>query len=860
MKYRHIALVIAVFAACTELEVSQDTKDIESLTQESPVYVDGEIRVLFDEDLTLDLETALENGSMVTKSSGLNEVFSALNITSARRLFAHGGEFEPRMRKEGLHRWYVVEFEKDIPVTKAADDFRSLPGIELVEMVERAKLLSFDDMGSKLWGLYNESVPGIDINVKHVWESYTVGAPEVIVSVVDAGVDLNHEDLASNCAKSNHFNFVDNNAVITAGDHGTHVAGTIAAVSNNGKGVAGIAGGDFAAGKSGVTLLSCQAFKDLSDGSSRSGNFPAAIVWGANHGAVISQNSWGYNYDSNQDGKLTGQELENAMSATIDASDRNAVDYFIKYAGCDNEGNQLPDSPMKGGVVIFAAGNDNIANGAPANYEPIISVGAISSNGTKAAYSNYGDWVDICAPGSDIYSTTPQSTYSYMNGTSMACPHVSGVAALIVSYAGGQGFTNEMLVEKLLSGANKTAVPMSYKIGNLVDALGSITYGTDAEPAKVVDLAAQARSNFLDLSWTMVKDTDDKPVYGYYLFYSADRAKLEQAEVDGHDGVVMDIICPNQQAGEKVNYTIKGLDFETTYYVKILSYGYNMKKSADSEIIAVETLKNSPPVINVEGGKNLRLKSDAQVVLYVSFSEPDGHKFNVSYQPGSSADTFKDNYDGKWHLVITAKNAEPGLYQATIIVEDEFGAVATSVVGYEVLKNNPPTAVSQIENVLLKGSGEVYSLDLSKYFTDVDGDALKYECLSSNERVAFVNANGNTAYVTATGYGNAEATITARDARSEGCSLTFKVAVKDASDPLEVYPNPVTDYLNIRTLDETNTNIVITSSTGQIILDESMTMSVFNPVKVDMTPYAPGIYSVSVTLQGKQYKKTIVKL
>ncbi len=71
---------------------------------------------------------------------------------------------------------------------------------------------------------------------------------------------------------------------------------------------------------------------------------------------MISQNSWGYDYDSNNDGKLTGSEYEAAMAATISSAHKAAVDYFIKYAGCDNDGNQLPDSPMKGGVVIFAAG------------------------------------------------------------------------------------------------------------------------------------------------------------------------------------------------------------------------------------------------------------------------------------------------------------------------------------------------------------------------------------------------------------------------------------------------------------------------------------------------------------------------
>ena len=101
-------------------------------------------------------------------------------------------------------------------------------------------------MTSDLWGLYNQSNPGFDINVRPVWDNFTTGNPDVIVSVVDAGIDLNHEDLADNCLTTGHYNFVNKNSYIIGCYHGTHVAGTIAAVSNNKKGIAGIAGGDKA--------------------------------------------------------------------------------------------------------------------------------------------------------------------------------------------------------------------------------------------------------------------------------------------------------------------------------------------------------------------------------------------------------------------------------------------------------------------------------------------------------------------------------------------------------------------------------------------------------------------------------------
>ena len=130
-----------------------------------------------------------------------------------------------------------------------------------------------------------------------------------------------------------------------------------------------------------------------------------------------------------------------------------AVDYFEQYAGKDENGKQV--GPMDGGVVILAAGNEN-RDWSANMYEKMISVGALAPDYYRAYYSCYGDWVDICAPGGDykkgsqIVSTLPGNKYGKMQGTSMACPHVSGVAALIASKNGGPGFTNTQLKKLLL--------------------------------------------------------------------------------------------------------------------------------------------------------------------------------------------------------------------------------------------------------------------------------------------------------------------------------------------------------------------------------------------------------------------------
>ncbi|MCQ2144556.1 MAG: S8 family serine peptidase [Bacteroidales bacterium] len=470
------AMTMLLLGACAKPELSgtaaEDNgykgpsveQEISPEQMEQVMFLPGKAIVKLSEEMAL----AVEKGVQTKALAGTAEL---LGVSSMERVFPDAGEFEIRTRREGLHRFYLVEFDETISYSEAKKLLESAEGVENVDPCRREKSMDFDDPYlSRLWGF----VGNYNIHVQEAWD-YCVGDPNVVVCVVDQGVQQDHDDLKWNLYGDN-YNFVKKNTTINAGDHGTHVSGTIAGVSNNGIGVAGIAGGDYKAGKRGVSIQSAQVF----DGNRSASSFASAIKWGADHGAVISQNSWGNNYDWNNDGKLTGSELEYALNDRIDATTAAAIDYFNKYAGCDNDGNQLPGSPMKGGIVVFAAGNDGISNGVPAHYEGCVAVGAVASSGSVTSFSNYGDWVDICAPGQSIYSTISGNTVGQMSGTSMACPHVSGACALLVSFFGGEGFTSELLREILINGATENYIKYNaHPVGPYLNVYASLQYGID---------------------------------------------------------------------------------------------------------------------------------------------------------------------------------------------------------------------------------------------------------------------------------------------------------------------------------------------------------------------------------------------
>ena len=861
-----LALLTALVSCVRETpEIPETEPQADQVTEseQAPSFV----KVLFSEQMCDLVEADLSRGQVRTRSEGLNGLVDELGIESMERLFPFAGEFEPRTRKEGLHRWYKVRYAQEVPVTRATRAFEALPGVEMVEEPIKASLTTNDKYWEDQWALYNTRYPGYDVNVREVWENYTSGNPDVIVAVIDGGIDLNHPDLAWNCLPSGHKSYVYGANNVVGHDHGTHVAGTIAAVSNNGIGVAGIAGGDYAKGRRGISLLSQQCFYQVGSGASaydRSGDFETAIKEAADKGALITSNSWGWNFDENDDGMITGSELASARSAHQNVqyySIARAIDYFVKYAGCDNDGNQLPGSLMKGGLVVFAAGNEGIQYGPPGNYEPCLAVGAISTSGNRASFSNYGDWVDLCAPGTSIISTHPGSSYISYSGTSMACPHVSGVAALVVSYFGGQGFTVDDLKSRLLEGAKDIGLSTGAKpIGSLVDAVGAFMAHDSGTPEPVADFTPVAIGHNLRLDFQ-----GGGGAYGYMALAAKSEAALRNTRLTMLDEgiefshlVIGDVEAPLAPC----SISLLSLEPDTDYYVTIAAYSYGRRYSDLAPIRKIHTGQNGKPTIATDPDASFVFHQWEDADIPFTLEDPDLDTLKVDFQTNGRA-TLREDMDGKWHFRLTCQAVRaPASFQATLIVSDRFGERAMRSFKYSVLENVGPVLVQEFDPVSLNTVGQSIDIDLTPHFGDEDGEPLEYRVNSlSSDLLGAELVDGTTLRITAREFGLGQVRASVFDAMGATARSDIPVLVRPAGEKVTVLEGGAfTDKLTILTAEKpAPTTVRLVSASGTVAATVSGDYSAFNPVVLDTGKLAPGLYTLSVDIAGDVTKMTLVK-
>ncbi|MCL2511655.1 MAG: S8 family serine peptidase [Bacteroidales bacterium] len=408
------------------------------------VYARGKIKIKIDRSYEVQLPDVVYRAGAqgfvttgIVELDALNAQFRATSYTPSFGMLyetnSRCNNFRERHKAWGFHLWFTIELDETVSIADAVESYQALSFVEIAEPFYKIVLHADpivrwtpdDPQIGNQWHYKNigqaGGTPGCDISLFDAWE-IEKGNSDVVVAIVDCGVNKNHPDLAGNMWGGNAmggYNFYNNSPTVNPGDHGCHTGGTVSAVTNNNVGVAGVAGGSGS--NDGVRLMTCQIFPPNGMGA---GGVKNAFIYSADNGACISQNSWGYNYPG-----------------MYDQAELDGIDYFNANGGGD---------VMTNGIVIFAAGNSS-GSGMyyPGCYSQVLAVAATNNKDVKAGYSNFGTWVQISAPGgvTNYSPTNPAgvlsctvSGYAYYEGTSMACPHVSGVAALLVSKAARHGY------------------------------------------------------------------------------------------------------------------------------------------------------------------------------------------------------------------------------------------------------------------------------------------------------------------------------------------------------------------------------------------------------------------------------------
>jgi len=484
-----------------------------------------------------------------------SSVVNATGATRAKRFTLRGRR---SLRRSRIDRWWLVELPSGRDPREAMERLSRNPAVQRVQLNYELSIVDFpsDPSFPQLWGLDNTGQTGgtadADIDAPEAWD-LAVGEPSVLLAVIDTGVDYTHPDLAANIWTN--FGEIAGNSIDDDGNgyvddvhgydfyaydgdprdehgHGTHVAGTIAAVGNNGIGVAGVA---WSARILPVRFLG-------PDGSGWTSGAIDAILYASARGAKILNNSWG------------GASFSPALGDAIEAANEAGA-LFVAAAG--NNG-----------------GDNDISPHYPSSYEVanVVAVAATDHHDVKAAFSNFGRTsVDLAAPGVAIFSTVPTtgnsccsdpSGYKNLSGTSMAAPHVAGAAAVLLSRFPGIGV--EALGDRLLFNTD----PLPSLIGNTVTGgrlnLFRALEDDDVPPDPAFDLAVAAKS-YASVTLIWIARGDDGFLgnsSGYDLRFSTapiDTSSFEAAtRVAGPSAPV--------SPGFTETVEVRGLSPSTTYY------------------------------------------------------------------------------------------------------------------------------------------------------------------------------------------------------------------------------------------------------------------------------------------------------
>ena len=896
----------------------QDSMDLQTANSNTrAVVIDkdlfavrGRINVKLEKGANQALPTSAKgNVEMQSVPSAMSSAMKYAGAYKMERVFKPAGIYEERTVAEGLDRWYTIYFDESKDIAEVVQQFNKAAGVEYAERVlpiARPKFTAkpytgpapqtrnqptasaFNDpLLAKQWHYYNDgsvsphAKKGADCNLKPVWEKYTTGKSNVIVAVVDGGIDITHEDLVDNLYINEKekngqagvdddgngfvddvygYNFVEAKDVVGGKiepdneGHGTHVAGTVGARNNNGIGVAGVAGGNGAA-DSGVRLMSCQIFR----GKDEQGDAAAAIKYAADNGAVICQNSWGYSSTSGV----------TAMPKLL----KEAVDYFIKMAGCDANGQQRANSPMKGGVVIFAAGNENKDFAAyPACYPPAVSVSAMAWNFAKASYSNYADWVTIMAPGGDqdrfgieggILSTVPKSKvpsgYAYFQGTSMACPHVSGIAALIASYFGRQGFTNDELKSRLITAYrpfNIDELNPGYK-GKLgkgyIDAEAAFETDTKIAPEKVATLTLTP--DFVDITaeWSIAKD-EDKTAAFYRLYISPNDLTAENIK----DMTFKEINGMGHSLGEKLRFTFNNLQDNKAYSIAVVAVDRWGNLSEPAIQKCTTKLNHAPEVTNFPE-KVIELNNNERKTFSFKVADPDGHNWDIRAIGETKGVSYSINQATVTVNLIPVLQA--GSYTCTFVLTDDLGAKSEKSFTFKVIPYMPPKLEQPFAHYIIGLDEGPLNISLKGHYTS-SGSQLSYKANVANGGIASVQVSNDQLQIKPLARGVTRVSVLASDGRQTSSDGSFQIRVveRKSAPVYAVYPIPAKKDINALLNPEvTQAEFVISSTVGEQLMSATVTPDKNSVATLDLSKLRPGTYKLTVHTSKGNHTQMFIK-
>lgn len=534
---------------------------------------------------------------------------------------------------------------RGLSVEKAIAVLMKNPSVEYAEpnYIYSADVYPNDPSLSELWGMHNVGqnggLPDADIDAVEAWDVRT-DASAIVVGIIDTGIDPLHEDLADNIWANPGeidgetgvdddgngyvddiwgWDFVnDDNDPFDDAGHGTHVAGTIGGIGNNGIGVAGVAWS--------VKLMALK-FLDAS-GRGETDDAIEAVLYAASMGVPITNNSWG--------GGKKSLSLQNAIESS------NSL--FVASAGNWNTSK-----------VQYPAGytSDNI-----------LSVAASDANDEKASFSNYGSrWVDLAAPGVDILSSLPGNAYDYKSGTSMAAPHVTGAAAMIMAEYPGLLPTEVksyiMDSVDLLPAFEGITVSGGRLNVNTAVGGGSQPEEDTTAPAAVTDLGYvpdSATTTTVELFWTATaddgNDPESGPAFHYDLRYRTDEAVTMNnwdtaTEVDGEPSP--------QSPGATESMLVMNLEGGTDYYLalRVVDEAGNTSEVSNSVTASTQASPWYVGIVNNSG----RTGFSKSLALH-----PITEYAAIAYSEDATEDVIFAQWDGNtWIKEIAAGTAKAGV-------------------------------------------------------------------------------------------------------------------------------------------------------------------------------------------------------